>query len=296
MSNKRFTGAGVALVTPFNEQGDIDIPSVHSLVEWHLESGTDMILPSGTTGEAATLSKDEFAELVTAVLEVVDGRIPVIPGTGTNSTAKVIEMSQLAQSLGADGVLVVSPYYNKPTQAGLYEHYKAVAESIEIPVVMYNVPGRTSSNISAETQLRLAEIPNIVATKEASGNFKQIMHIIDNCPDDFSVLSGDDSDAFSIVALGGDGVVSVVANEMPAEMSKMIEQALSGNFAGARELHYTMLPLMEANFFETNPIPVKTVLAAMGKIQEKFRLPMVPIADENRKKLLAVAKSMGLIS
>jgi len=295
MAEKQFTGTGVALVTPFTLDEKIDLDAVRSLVEWHLESGIEMIVPSGTTGEAATLNRSEFADLVGAVVQKVDGKVPVIAGTGTNNTRKVIEMSQFAESLGVDGVLLVSPYYNKPTQAGLYEHYKAVAGSIDIPVVLYNVPGRTGGNIAAETTLKLAEIPNIVAVKEASGNFSQIMKIIDNCPDDFSVLSGDDADAFQIVALGGDGVISVAANQMPKEFSTMIRLALDGDIKEARKLHYQLLPLMEGNFIETNPIPVKAVLAAMGKIKELYRLPLVPMSEEHREEILNIARSLGLV-
>jgi len=296
MAEKTFRGTGVALVTPFTLEETIDLNALESLVEWHLESGTEMIVPAGTTGEAATLSRSEFADLVGAVVQIVDGQVPVIAGTGTNNTRKVIEMSQFAESLGVDGVLVVSPYYNKPTQEGLYQHYKAVAKSINIPVVLYNVPGRTSGNIAADTTLRLAGIPNIVAVKEASGNFSQIMRIIQNCPDDFSVLSGDDADAFQIVALGGDGVISVAANEVPGEFTEMIRLALDGKFAEARKWHYRLLPLMEGNFIETNPLPVKAVLAAMGKIQELYRLPLVPMMDQTKKQILDIAKSLELIA
>ncbi len=296
MAEKTFRGTGVALVTPFTRDGTLDLEAVESLVEWHLESGTEMIVPAGTTGEAATLNRSEFGDLVGAVVQTVNGKVPVIAGTGTNNTRKVIEMSQFAESMGVDAVLVVSPYYNKPTQNGLYEHYKAIASAIDIPVVLYNVPGRTGSNISAETTLRLAGIPNIVAIKEASGNFSQIMHILDNRPDDFSVLSGDDADAFQIVALGGDGVISVAANEAPAEFTEMIRRALTGDFAGARKLHYQLLPLMEGNFIETNPIPVKAVLAAMGKIQETYRLPLVPMTEAHKQEILTIARSLGLIA
>ncbi len=296
MAKRQFTGTGVALVTPFQQDGSLDLDAVASLVEWQLESGIEMIVPSGTTGEAATLSRSEFADLVGAVVQVTEGKVPVVAGTGTNNTQKVIEMSQFAESLGVDAVLVVSPYYNKPTQEGLYAHYRAVAESINIPVILYNVPGRTSGNISADTTLRLAEIPNIAGIKEASGNFSQISRIIRNCPDDFSVLSGDDADAFLIVALGGDGVISVAANQVPGEFSEMIRLALDGDIARARELHYRILPLMEGNFIETNPMPVKAVLAAMGKIQEIYRLPLVRMQDHTRKQILDIARSLELIT
>jgi len=296
MADKTFRGTGVALVTPFTRDGSLDLEAVQSLVEWHLNSGMEMIVPAGTTGEAATLNRSEFGDLVGAVVQTVNGKVPVIAGTGTNNTRKVIEMSQFAESMGVDGVLVVSPYYNKPTQNGLYEHYKTVAGAIDIPVVLYNVPGRTGGNISAETTLRLAEIPNIVAIKEASGNFSQIMHIIAHRPDDFSVLSGDDADAFQIVALGGDGVISVAANEVPAEFTAMIRLALAGDFGEARKLQYKLLPLMEGNFIETNPLPVKAVLAAMGKIQEVYRLPLVPMTDAHKQEILDIAGSLGLLS
>jgi 4-hydroxy-tetrahydrodipicolinate synthase len=296
MANNTFRGTGVALVTPFTTDEKIDIPALKSLVEWQIESGIDMLVPAGTTGEAATLSKEEFEELVTTVIEAADGRVPVIAGTGTNNTRKVIEMSQFAQSLGADGVLLVSPYYNKPTQAGLYEHYRVIAGSIDIPAVLYNVPGRTGGNIAAETTVRLAEIDNIAAVKEASSNFSQISHIIDQAPDDFSVLAGNDADALLTVALGGDGCISVVANQTPKEFVLLVNSALEDNMLKAREMHYKLLDLMEGNFIETNPLPVKAVLAAMGRIKEIYRLPLVPMQDDTRSKILEIARSLELIS
>lgn len=296
MRDRRFTGAGVALITPFTQENKIDYDALNSLLEWHIESGTDMILPAGTTGEAATLDREEFTDLIKAVVETVSGRVPVIAGSGTNNTKDVIEMSQIAEKIGADGLLIVSPYYNKPTQNGLYEHYKVVAEAVDLPIILYNVPGRTGSNIAAETTLRLAELSNIVAVKEASGNFAQIMEIIRNRPDDFTVLSGDDASTLQIVALGGDGVVSVAANEVPKEFAQMIHLALDGNFSEARALHYKLLPLMDANFVETNPIPVKTLLASMGKIELKLRLPLVEMAESNKNHLLTIAKNLGLVS
>ncbi len=295
MSQKKFTGTGVALVTPFTTDEKIDIPALKSLVKWQIESGVDMLVPAGTTGEAATLSKDEFQQLVETVLEVAGGKVPVIAGTGTNNTRKVIEMSQFAQKLGVDGLLVGSPFYNKPTQQGLYEHYRVIAGSVDLPVVLYNVPGRTGGNIAAETTLRLAEIDNIVAVKEASGDYSQISNILQHMPDDFSLLSGDDADALSIISLGGDGCISVVANQMPKEFVLLVNSALEDNMVKAREMYRKLLPLMEANFIETNPLPVKAVLAAMGKVKEIYRLPLVPMQDDNKKQLLKIAKSAGLI-
>jgi 4-hydroxy-tetrahydrodipicolinate synthase len=254
-----------------------------------------MILPCGTTGEGATLSWQETDRVTQIVIEQSRDRVPIIVGAGSNSTAEAIEGTKNARRLGADGVLSVGPYYNKPTQQGFYEHFKAIAEAENIPIVVYNVPGRTASNIEAKTMLRLAEIPNIVAVKEASGNLGQIMDILRERPATFRVLSGDDALTLSVIALGGDGVVSVVSNEAPRMMSDTVNAALQGDFAKARDLHYRLLPLMNINFIESNPIPVKAALAMMGLIEENYRLPMVRMSPGNREKLAKVVEEVGLL-
>ena len=288
MNKKPFQGTGTALITPFRADGSVDEKALRRLVDFQISEGIDMLLPCGTTGEGATLDADETDRVVEIVVEQSKKRVPVVAGAGSNSTAKAVHGTKRAKKMGADAVLSVGPYYNKPTQEGFYEHFRAIAEAEDIPVIVYNVPGRTASNIEAKTMLRLAEISNIVAVKEASGNLGQIMDIIRDRPPDFRVLAGDDAIALAIVALGGDGVVSVVSNEAPGMMAGVIDAALQGNFTKARELHYRLLPLMNVNFIESNPIPVKAALAMMGLIEEKYRLPLVPMAASNREKLAKV--------
>jgi 4-hydroxy-tetrahydrodipicolinate synthase len=295
MSKKSFRGTGTALVTPFKSDGSIDERALRALVDFQIAEGIDMILPCGTTGEGATLSWDETDRVTQIVIEQARGRVPVIVGAGSNSTAEAIEGTKHAARRGADGVLSVGPYYNKPTQQGFFEHFKAIAEAENIPIVVYNVPGRTASNIEAKTMLRLAEIPNIVAVKEASGNLGQIMDILRDRPSNFRVLSGDDALTLSVIAMGGDGIVSVVSNEAPRMMTDMVHAALDGNFAKARELHYKLLPLMNINFIESNPIPVKAAMAMMGLLEENYRLPMVRISPANREKLAKVVEDVGLL-
>ena len=295
MTKKRFQGTGTALVTPFKRDGSIDEPTLRRLVDLQIEAGIDMLLPCGTTGEGATLDRAETDRVVSVVIDQAKGRVPVIVGAGSNSTAKAIQQTKSAKKLGAAGVLSVGPYYNKPTQQGFYEHFKAIAEAEDIPVIVYNVPGRTSSNIEAKTMLRLAEVRNIVAVKEASGNFGQIMDIIRDRPPDFRVLSGDDAIALAIVAMGGDGIVSVVSNEAPKMMREIIDAGLAGDFQRAREIHYRLLPLMNINFIESNPIPVKAAMAMMGLLDEVYRLPLVPISSDNREKLRDVVEQLGLL-
>jgi len=295
MTKKAFQGTGTALVTPFRADGSVDEKALRRLVDFQISEGIDMLLPCGTTGEGATLDADETDRVVQFVIEQSNRRVPVIAGAGSNSTAKAIQASKRAPKLGADGVPSVGPYYNKPTQQGYYEHFKAIAEAVGIPVIVYNVPGRTAGNIEAKTMLRLAEIPNIVAVKEASGNIGQIMDIIRDRPPNFRVLAGDDMTALPVVAVGGDGVVSVVSNEAPGMMRALIDAALEGNLTGARELHYRLLPLMNANFIESNPIPVKAALAMMGLLEENYRLPLVRMSAGNREKLSAVVEELGLL-
>jgi 4-hydroxy-tetrahydrodipicolinate synthase len=295
MTKKRFQGTGTAMITPFTRDGAIDEPALRRFVDFQIEGGVDMLLPCGTTGEGATLDDNETDRVVQIVIEQAKGRVPVIVGAGSNSTAKAVTMTKRAKSLGADGVLSVGPYYNKPTQQGYYEHFKAIADAENIPIIVYNVPGRTGGNIEAKTMLRLAEIPNIVAVKEASGNIGQMMDIIRDAPRDFQVLCGDDAMALPLIAVGGTGIVSVVSNEAPSMMSAMINAALAGNFEKAKELHYRLLPLMNINFIESNPIPVKAALAMMGLIQENYRLPLVGITPGSREKLAKVVEEVGLL-
>jgi 4-hydroxy-tetrahydrodipicolinate synthase len=246
----------------------------------------------GRNGDAY---RGEYETVIGTVVEVANGRVPVVAGSGSNSTAAAIEHSKIATACGADALLVVGPYYNKPTQEGFYSHFKAIAEAVPMPIIMYNVPGRTGSNITAETQLRIAEIENIVATKEASGNLSQNMAIVKNKPQDFSVLSGDDNLALAQIAIGMDGVISVASNETPKKMADMVHAALNGNYEEAKTLHYRLLDLLEGNFIESSPIPVKTAMAMMGLIEEVFRLPLVPMSAGNRSKLEAILKTNGLI-
>ena len=283
------------MITPFKADGTIDEKSLRRFVDFQIDGGVDMLLPCGTTGEGATLDEQETDRVIQIVIEQAKRRVPVIAGAGSNSTAKAVQITRRAKKAGADGVLSVGPYYNKPTQQGFYEHFKAIAEAENMPVIVYNVPGRTGSNIEAKTMLRLAEIPNIVAVKEASGNIGQIMEIIREAPRDFRVLCGDDAMALPVIAVGGDGIVSVVSNEAPSMMSEMIDAALDGHLEKAKELHYKLLPLMNINFIESNPIPVKAALAMMGLIEENYRLPLVRIGAANREKLAKVVEEVGLL-
>jgi len=283
------------MITPFQRDGSVDEKALRRFVDFQINGGVDMLLPCGTTGEGATLDENETDRVVQIVIEQAGRRVPVIAGAGSNSTAKAVAAAKRAKKAGADGVLSVGPYYNKPTQQGYYEHFKAIAESEDIPVIVYNVPGRTGGNIEAKTMLRIAEIRNIVAVKEASANLGQIMDVIRDAPPDFRVLSGDDALALCVVALGGDGVVSVISNETPSMMSSIINAALEGNIVKARELHYKLLPLMNMNFIESNPIPAKAALAMMGLIEENYRLPLVPLTADSREKLSKVVEELGLL-
>ena len=291
-----FRGTGTALVTPFLADGSVDEKTLRKLVDFQIRNGVEALLPTGTTGESVTLTDDEFLRVVNIACEQADGRVKIFAGAGSNSTLKAIALSKKALHAGADGVLSVGPYYNKPTQEGYFQHYKAIAEAIDAPVIVYNVPGRTASNIEAETTLRIAnELPNIAGVKEASGNFTQIMTILRDRPKGFAVWSGDDAITYPMVALGGDGVVSVVSNQVPKEFSTMVRLALAGDYTKALKLHNRLLPLMNINFIESNPIPVKAAMAMMGLIPENYRLPMVPIGAKNRAKLRAVLADLGLV-
>lgn len=296
MANKqKLSGCFVAIVTPFTKSDEVDYKALENLVEWHIQSGISGIVPCGTTGESVSLSDDEYEKVIRTVVEKVNGRVKVIGGAGGNSTHKTVKLAKMVAACGADALLSVCPYYNKPTQNGLFEHFRTISESTALPVVLYNVPGRTGVNMLPETTLRLAELPGITAVKEASANLIQIQEIIRNKPQDFNVLSGDDQLALHLVASGGDGVISVVANLMPAEFSLLIKEALADNFDKAREIQYKMLNLMNLNFIESNPIPVKTSLAAMGKIEEVFRLPLVKMAENNKMILMKELKKLKLI-
>jgi 4-hydroxy-tetrahydrodipicolinate synthase len=289
-------GCATALVTPFTADGAIDEDAFRRLVEYQLANGVKLLVPCGTTGESATMTEEEDQRVIGLAIELAKGRARVIAGTGSNSTAASIRYSNIARDLGADAVLTVAPFYNKPTQNGLYAHFRAIAESVDLPIVIYNVPGRTSCNISAQTTLRLArDCENIVAVKEASGNMSQIMEILRDRPDGFCVLSGDDALTFPMIALGGDGLISVASNEAPKLMSRMVDLALAGKWDEARELHYRLLPLMEANFVESSPGPVKAVLAMMNIIGENYRLPIVPIEEKSRALLRDVLSELDLL-
>ena len=290
-----FRGAFVAIVTPFTD-GRVDEQALADLIEFHIANGTHGIVPCGTTGESATMSHDEHHRVVELTVKTVNGRVPVVAGSGSNSTAEAIDLTRHARQAGADGVLMVSPYYNKPSQEGLYQHYKAVAEAVDIPIILYNVPSRTSSNILPSTVARLADVDNIVGIKEASGDLNQISEVIRLCPDDFAVMSGDDFTSMPTILLGATGVISVTSNVAPKDMAQMMDAALAGDLATARSLHYKLFPLMQAMFYDTNPVPAKKSLELMGKIKSGTpRLPLYPMNDETLVRLKAALADYGLI-
>ena len=290
-------GCATALVTPFNSDGSIDEARMRALIDRQINGGVKLLVPCGTTGESATMTEEEDARVIGMTIDVARGRAKVIAGAGSNSTASAIEYSQRARELGADAVLQVAPWYNKPTQEGLYAHFRAIAEAVpDMPIMLYNVPGRTSSNIAAQTTLRLArDCENIVAVKEASGNLSQIMEILRERPKGFAVLSGDDAVTLPLIALGAEGIVSVASNEVPDLMSQMAHLALDGKWDEARALHYRLLPLMEINFIESSPGPVKAAMAMMGLLEENFRLPLVPITEKSRALIREVVSELGLL-
>ena len=295
MVTERFRGVGVALVTPFRDDRSVDVEALRHHVEFQIEEGVQVLVPCGTTGESATLSADEQMLVVQTTVLAAAGRVPVLAGAGGSDTADVVRRAKAARQAGADGILSVSPAYNKPSQRGLIEHFRAVAVAVDCPVVVYNVPGRTCSNVLPETMLTLAEVDNIVGVKEASGDVNQIMAIIRERPDGFLVLSGDDSLALPLIAAGADGVISVVANEAPGLMSRMIGAALRGDHDEARGLHYRLLPLMQANFVETNPVPVKAALELMGRHEARYRLPLVPLDPANLPCIRRALADAGLL-
>lgn len=289
-----FEGSIVAIVTPF-KGGVVDEEGYRELIEFQINNGTNAIVPCGTTGESATLSMEEHGRVIDIAIEAVNGRVPVIAGTGGNSTREAIQLSKHAKQAGADATLQVTPYYNKPTQEGLYQHFKAIAEAVPLPQVLYNVPGRTSVNMLPETVARLAELKEVVAIKEASGSLGQMAEIINLAGDKITLLSGDDNVTLPVLSLGGKGVVSVIANIVPKDSADMIQAWEEGEITKARDLFYKLLPLSKAMFYETNPIPVKTSLGLMGKINEEMRLPLVPMSSSNREKLKKALKDYGLI-
>lgn len=289
-----FSGAIVAIVTPF-KKGKVDEGSLRQLIEFQIENGTDGIVPCGTTGESSTLSHEEHDGVIEITIDAVKKRVPVIAGTGSNSTDEALRLTKHAYEAGADGALMVCPYYNRPTQEGLYQHFKIIAESVPIPIVPYNIPSRTGVNLMPETVARLAKISNIVGIKEASGSLKQMQDVISLCGEKFAVLSGDDFFTFPLLSIGGRGVISVVSNIVPADMAAMIDAFEAGDIKKAQELHHRLVPLIDALFIETNPVPVKAALSMMGKISYDVRLPMYKMSESNYEKLKAVMKNYGLI-
>jgi 4-hydroxy-tetrahydrodipicolinate synthase len=288
-------GCGTALITPFLPNGSLDEKTLASLVEWQIQEGIHFLVPCGTTGENPTLKHEEYLAVVEITARTAAGRVPVLAGAGGNDTAKVIALIAELNKIGVSGILSVSPYYNKPTQEGIYQHYRALAESTDLPIIVYNVPGRTGSNILPDTLLRLAEIPNIAGVKEASGDISQIGELCTRAPARFRILSGDDSLTLPLIALGGHGIISVASNEVPGMMSKFAAACLEGRWEEARNWNRKLYPLMKINFVESNPIPVKTALAMMGKIQEAYRLPLVKISEGARAKVASVLSGLGLI-
>jgi len=291
-----FKGCGTALVTPFTRDGALDQATFRALVRRQIEAGIDFLVPCGTTGENPTLTREEHLRVVEITLEEAKGVVPVLAGAGGYNTAEVIELAQQVEELGADGILSVTPYYNKPTQEGLYHHYKAIASAVSLPIVVYSVQGRTGVNIEPLTLKRLAEIDNIVGVKEASGNLAQVAAVVHHVPERFAVLSGDDAVTIPVIALGGRGLISVSANEIPTEMTQLVRNALNGNYASARDIQRRYFPLLEVNFIESNPIPVKAAMAAMGLLEPAWRLPLVPPSPISQKKIETVLDGLGLLA
>jgi len=289
-------GCGTALVTPFKEDLSIDEDAMRRFVDFQITDGINFLVPCGTTGESVTLSDEEQRRVVEIVLSQAGGRVPVIAGAGGNNTAHVIKLAREWERLGVDGLLSVTPYYNKPTQEGLYQHFKAIAGATSLPIIVYNVPPRTNVNILPDTIVRLAEIPNIIGVKEASGDISQVAEIITRVPPGFKVLSGDDSISLPLIALGGVGLISVASNETPSKLTALVRACLENNWDEARRLNRELFPLMKANFVETSPGPVKAAVAMMGRIKEVYRLPMVPVKPETREKLRAVLVELKLMS
>jgi 4-hydroxy-tetrahydrodipicolinate synthase len=290
-----FTGSLVAIVTPFR-RGKVDEKALAELIEWQIASGTSGIVPCGTTGESATLSHDEHNRVIELTVEVVRRRVPVVAGTGSNSTDEAIALTKHAKQAGADGSLLITPYYNKPTQEGLYRHYRAVAEAVDLPLVLYNIPGRTGVNMLPATIARLAALPTIVGVKEGSGSVQQASDIVQMCGDRLTVLAGDDALTLPMMAVGGKGVITVTANIVPSDMAGLVTAFAEGKVEDARRIHFKLSPLFAALFFETNPIPVKEALSLMGKIDPELRLPLCPMAQDTREKLIQALKDASLIT
>jgi 4-hydroxy-tetrahydrodipicolinate synthase len=293
MTRRLFTGCGTALVTPFGSDGNVDQAAVKRLARRQIDAGVHFLVPCGTTGESPTLSLEERVRIVELVAAEAGGRVPVLAGAGGYDTREVIEAANRMRAAGASGLLSVTPYYNKPTPEGLFQHYRTIAEAAGIPIVVYNVPGRTGVNVDPATLGRLATIPGIVGVKEASGNMGQICDIARSVPDDFILLSGDDALTLPIMSVGGHGVISVASNGLPAEMARMVELAEAGDFAGARLLHNTLMPFMTVNFVESNPIPIKAAMAMMGLLEDRYRLPLVPPRQASRERIAAVLESLA---
>ncbi|HKV26546.1 MAG TPA: 4-hydroxy-tetrahydrodipicolinate synthase [Candidatus Acidoferrum sp.] len=290
-----FTGTGTALVTPFQRDGSLDEPALRALVKRQLDAGIDFLVPCGTTGESPTLTHEEHLRVVEIAVELAKGRVPVLAGAGGYNTAEVISMARELARIGADGILSVTPYYNKPTQEGLFQHFRAIADAVPLPIILYSVQGRTGVNIEPATVRRLSAIENIIGIKEASGNISQMGAILNLVPEDFIVLSGDDAIALPLISLGGRGVVSVVSNEIPAQMTQLVHLALAGDYEAARRIHRRVQSLMEVNFIESNPIPVKAALAQMGLLEPVWRLPLVAPKPENEARIRAVLESLNLL-
>jgi 4-hydroxy-tetrahydrodipicolinate synthase len=290
-------GCGTALVTPFHQDGSIDDAALRNLVAWQVESGIDFLIPCGTTGETPTLSHDEWLHVIDTTIEIAAGRVPIVAGATSNSTHEAVEKAkEIAARSGVDAILTATPYYNKPTQEGQYRHFKAIAEAVQKPLLLYNVPSRTGANIEPSTLARLAEIPNILGVKEASGNIAQIAEVCQAVPEHFLVFSGDDAVTLPVIALGGVGIVSVASNEIPREMTELTRAALTNDWVTARALQKKYFHLMQANFLESNPLPVKAVLAMMGRIEEVYRLPLLPMRRDTRSKLHRIATEVGLVA
>src|SRR5258708_1969214 len=290
-------GCGTALVTPFSQDGAVDENAFRNLVSWQVESGIDFLIPCGTTGATPTLTHDEWLGVIDVTIEVVAGRIPIVAGATSNSTQEAVaKAKEVAARPGVNAILTASPYYNKPTQEGQYRHFRAIAEAVDKPVILYNVPGRTSANLEPVTIARLSEVANIAGVKEASGNMSQIAEVLNSVPERFLVFSGDDALTLPVIALGGVGIISVASNEIPREMAEMTRAALNHDWNTARTIHRKYLPLMQANFIESNPLPVKAVLALMGKLEEVYRLPLLPMRRDTRSKLQKIATDAGLIT
>ena len=290
-------GCGTALVTPFHQDGSIDDAALRNLVEWQIESRIDFLVPCGTTGETPTLTHDEWLHVIDTTIEVAAGRVPIMAGATSNSTQDAVaKAKEVASRAGVDAILTASPYYNKPTQEGQYRHFRAIAEAVDKPIMLYNVPGRTGTNLEPSTVGRLAEVPNIVAVKEASGNMTQIAEVRNATPEHFLIFSGDDAVTLPVIALGGVGVISVASNEIPREMAEMTRAALDNDWIKARSLQRKYLALMQGNFIESSPLPVKAVLAMMGKIEEVYRLPLLPMKRDTRSKLQRIAAEAGVIA